>query len=287
LRLRWWVGGLLLLALVLVAGRITSRAYQYERSTFQRQPGALVKPPDLELIDVHFPTPAGEVRGWWAPPRNRAGILFAHGSRSDRRGLLTEARWLIGAGFGVLMLDLPGCGESAGRTTWGAPEVAALRAGLNWMVTSPEVDSARIGGLGFSMGSAMMILTAAEDSRLKSVALLGSFPTYEDQLRASFNRLGPLTGQAAIWGAEAAGASPRELRPVDQIGRLAGRPLLFIAGDRDRDVPPRLSLALYRRAPEPKQLWLAQGAGHGGYAQADSAGYATTLVGFFRTTLLR
>lgn len=279
---------IVLVAAALAAPAVVGyRAYRYERDSFHRLPGPLTRPDDLALLDVSLRPPSGEVRGWYAASRNRAAVIFAHGMESDRRALLAEARCLVHSGFGVLMLDLPGWGESAGRATWDGPEIAALRAGVDWLASRPDVDSTRIGGLGFSMGSAMMVLAGAADRRLRALALLGSFPTYESELRASYARWGPLTGQAAIWGAEAAGAHPARLRPVDEIGRLAGRPLLFVAGDLDRTVPPALTAALYGRAPNPKRFRIVHGAAHGGYAAADSAGYAGALVGFFTSALVR
>ena len=278
---------ILLVGALAVPAAAAYHAYRYERDSFRRLPGPVTRPADLSLLEVRLRPPSGEVRGWYAPSRNGAAVIFAHGMESDRRSLLSEARCLAHAGFGVLMLDLPGWGESAGRPAWGEPEVAALRAGVDWLAARPELDSTRIGGLGFSMGSAMMVLAGAADRRLRALALLGSFPTYESELRASYPRWGPLTGQAAIWGAQAAGAHPLALRPIDEIGRLAGRPLLFVVGDRDRTVPPALSAALYARAPEPKRLWVAHGAAHGAYAVADSAGYAAALSGFFTAALAK
>jgi hypothetical protein len=114
-------------------------AYRYERETFFRPAGPITPPAELVLRDVSLRAPSGEVRGWYAPSHNGAVVIFAHGSHADRRGLLTEARWLIHSGFGVLMLDLPGSGESAGRPTWREPEVSALRAGVDWLASRPEL----------------------------------------------------------------------------------------------------------------------------------------------------
>ncbi len=46
------------------------------------------------------------------------------------------------------------------------------------------------------------------------------------------------------------------------VDRIAPRPVLFIAADDDRLVPPEESRALYERAGEPKRLVVLQGCGH-------------------------
>ncbi len=39
-------------------------------------------------------------------------------------------------------------------------------------------------------------------------------------------------------------------------------PILILHGARDTVVPPRFGRALFDAAPEPKEFWLAPGAGH-------------------------
>jgi dipeptidyl aminopeptidase/acylaminoacyl peptidase len=46
------------------------------------------------------------------------------------------------------------------------------------------------------------------------------------------------------------------------VDRIAPRPVLFITSDNDRLVPPEESEAMYRRAGEPKKLFVLRGFGH-------------------------
>jgi pimeloyl-ACP methyl ester carboxylesterase len=51
-------------------------------------------------------------------------------------------------------------------------------------------------------------------------------------------------------------------RPEEQIGRIAPRPVLLVHGDRNGLHPPGEAAELYRRAGEPSELVLLEGAGH-------------------------
>ena len=53
--------------------------------------------------------------GWYAPSRNGAAVVLLHGAGSTRSNVLDEAVVLAEHGYGVLMLDARGHGESAGR----------------------------------------------------------------------------------------------------------------------------------------------------------------------------
>ena len=56
-----------------------------------------------------------------------------------------------------------------GQVMWGMMVYDSLRA-MDYLVSRPDVDSARIGALGMSMGSTMSIWTAALDPRIKMCA---------------------------------------------------------------------------------------------------------------------
>jgi fermentation-respiration switch protein FrsA (DUF1100 family) len=53
---------------------------------------------------------------------------------------------------------------------------------------------------------------------------------------------------------------------LSRIGQVRA-PLLVLHGERDRVVPVRFGRALFDAAPDPKEFWLAPGAGHGNLAR--------------------
>src|SRR5262245_9584686 len=91
---------------------IALRSYRSaKRAAFDPPRPALQKPTDFaELRDVSFGSAA--LRGWYAPSRNGGAVIFTHGSYSDRSMLVLEGQALARAGFGVLLFDWPGHGES-------------------------------------------------------------------------------------------------------------------------------------------------------------------------------
>ena len=53
--------------------------------------------------------------GWYLPSTNRAAVVLLHGAGSTRSDVLDEAAVLAAHGFGVLMIDARGHGDSDGR----------------------------------------------------------------------------------------------------------------------------------------------------------------------------
>src|SRR5205807_1153715 len=112
-------------------------------------PSSLLKRPEAAGIAniqaVSFVSRSGLlVAGWYVPSTNRAAIIVAHGTNSDRASMLDEIRLLSAGGFGVLAFDWPGLGESEGRILWGSEARDALSSAIDWISAKPDVDASRI-----------------------------------------------------------------------------------------------------------------------------------------------
>lgn len=250
-----------------------------------RQP--VIRPADPAalpgLTDVTFSASDGVVlKGWYVPSRNRAAVVLVHGVGENRAQLLFEARALSRAGYGVLLYDSRGHGESGGDAcTWGDRERLDLTAALDFLSHRPDVDPARLGAVGFSMGGAVVLLVAEQDPRIKAVVAAGVYASIEAEVGWNYRRYGPLSVRPALWAMAHNGVHIDEVRPIDALCRIAPRPLLFIAGTEDPYAPlPELERQ-FHAACEPKQLWKIQGAGHGGYDKVAGAEYSRRLVAFF------
>ena len=55
-----------------------------------------------------------ELAGWYRPSRNGAAVVVVHGGSSDRKGSVAHAEMLARHGYGVLLYDARGRGESEG-----------------------------------------------------------------------------------------------------------------------------------------------------------------------------
>src|SRR3954471_14976209 len=126
-------------------------------------------PPSAEYERVSFASSDGlELSGWYHPSRNRAAVVVVHGAGGDRTGAVAHAELLARHGFGVLVYDSRGRGESDGSPVgfgWGWPKDVA--GALAFLRERPDVDPERIGGLGLSRGADVLIQVAAEDKGLK------------------------------------------------------------------------------------------------------------------------
>jgi hypothetical protein len=71
-------------------------------------------PPSAAYHDVTFRSTDGlRLAGWYRPSRNGAAVVVVHGGGSDRKGSVAHARMLARHGYGVLLYDARGRGESA------------------------------------------------------------------------------------------------------------------------------------------------------------------------------
>lgn len=244
--------------------------------------------PNLQLVS--FPSADGlRIAGWYAPSRNRAAVVVSHGTNADRSSMLPELRLLAAAGFGVLAFDWPGDGDSEGRgdIQYGPIERHALSSAVTWLAARPEVDPARIGGLGFSIGGFLMAQVAALDPRLQAVVIEAAPPDYEEYLRRAHGHWSILSEWPAYWAVRNTGLIPGRMSPRDVIGAISPRPILIIGGALDEVVSPAMVNELYAAAREPKSLWMVPGAHHGEYSRAAAQDYQRYLLGFFDAGLLQ
>ena len=113
--------------------------------------------------------------GWYVPSANGAAVVLLHGAGSTRSGVLQQAAVLARAGFGVLMVDARGHGDSGGRAMdfgWhGDAEIAAATA---YLAARPDVDADRIGAVGMSMGGEEAIGATATNRLLRAVVAEGA-----------------------------------------------------------------------------------------------------------------
>src|SRR5207237_9616779 len=104
---------------------------------------------------VTFRTTDGlTLKGWYVPSRNGAAVIAAPGRAGSQR----PARLLVSHGYGVLLFDRRGEGESAGDPNafgWGAP--ADMKAAVAYLQRRPDVDRGRIGGIGLSVGGETLL----------------------------------------------------------------------------------------------------------------------------------
>jgi cephalosporin-C deacetylase-like acetyl esterase len=138
--------------------------------------------------------------------------------------------------------------------------VLDLRRATAWMEARPEIDPARLGIMGTSLGSFMAALTAEMEPKLGRLAVLLGGADFIDGYW-DHPEVAPYRGLL-----ELAGGSRDQVRewvaPVDPIthaDRLKGRKVLIVAARNDEIVPPRMAENLWRASGRQRIVWLNAG----------------------------
>jgi uncharacterized protein len=82
------------------------------------------------------------------------------------------------------------------------------------------------------------------------------------------------------------GIAPTDLRPIDHVGRIRA-PLLMLIGARDTYTTVAETTAMFARAPQPKSLWIVDGAGHVDLQAHAPEGYRARVLDFLSRHLRR
>ena len=113
--------------------------------------------------------------GWYLASTNRAAVVLLHGAGSTRSDVLDEAAVLASHGFGVLMIDARGHGDSGGRAMdFGWHGDADIAAATRYLANRSDVDRQRIGVVGMSMGGEEALGASATNALIQAVVAEGA-----------------------------------------------------------------------------------------------------------------
>ena len=191
-------------------------------------PRAIGDPPaDIRASPLQLPVSATDfVSGWFSRGNPGSGaILLLHGVRADRTQMIGRMRFLEGADYSVLAIDLPAHGESSGeRITFGAREAAGVAAALGYL--RRQLPAERIGVIAVSLGAASLVL-AKPSPPPDAVVLESMYPTIteavEDRLAARLGALGRELAPVLVWQLPLRmGVNPASCGP-SRLSRHSGR----------------------------------------------------------------
>jgi uncharacterized protein len=223
------------------------------------------------------------LHAWYVPSQNRAAVIAFPG----RTQPVPHARMLIRHGYGVLMLDRRGEGASEGDyNAFGWTGEPDLRAAIGFLRRQPDVDPARIGGLGLSVGGELLLQTAAHTRALRAVVSEGagqrSLAEHLDnpeigRVQRWFS--GMLTQTAAV-AVLSNGPPPGSL--ADLVPRIAPRRILLIKAVKGH--PDEILNDIYARG-RTAELWRVTAGGHTGALAAGPAEYERRVAAFLDRAL--
>jgi pimeloyl-ACP methyl ester carboxylesterase len=178
--------------------------------------------------------------------------VAGHGYSSSKHNLDSLCAFLASHGFGVYSLDFPGhkLGASGGHLDSVDDLIDAMDAAI---ATARERDAEVIYTLGHSMGATTALCAAGGDPSIAGAVSIATGYGRPQALQALAGR-----GTVDLRSQYVDGCTLPEI--ADQWGpaldvalpKLAGRPTLFIAAERDAMVARTSVQELFDRAPEPK-----------------------------------
>lgn len=175
------------------------------------------------------------------------GVVLLHGYSSRKEHMAEGVGGsLLRAGIASLAIDLPLHGTRADPLQAQAARNPLALVGLwrqalkesrlavRYLAARPEVDKECLAVAGYSLGSFLAVMTAAEDESIRAIVLAagGDLPS----------------------GTPLAGIARAVADPLRAVRRLRGRPLLMVHGRSDRTMRPEQAERLFNAASGPKEL---------------------------------
>ncbi|MET0769577.1 MAG: alpha/beta hydrolase [Solirubrobacteraceae bacterium] len=243
-------------------------------------------PPSAAYEPVAFTAADGlRLKGWYHPSRNGAAVLVVHGGNSDRTGSVAHARFLAGAGYGVLLYDARGRGESEGSPNgygWGWEH--DVDGAMRLLAARPDVEAGRVAALGLSTGADVLLDVAPDRDDLAGIVADGSAATsWEDWRRL---KPSPTLQSAAGWAMFQAlelFTGDDQPEPLDDEVARSTTPLLLISAGRDveREFGDRYAAA----AGGPAEHWNMPDVSHTRGLRARPGEYERRVLAFLGRVL--
>jgi alpha-beta hydrolase superfamily lysophospholipase len=227
---------------------------------------------------VEFPSPDGvPVKGWYVPVAGaaRGTIVYCHGLNRTRIEMLPMAAFGHQLGYDGLLFDFRHQGASGGPlTTLGYEERLDVVGAVHYALDQQHATRPVI-LWGVSMGAAAALMAAAESPDVAAVISDSSFLSLQDTIEHHWKLFFhlpsfPVANEMVQWIAWQGGFRASEFDLVNAVTRIGNRPILFLALQGDRRMPPSIAADLYSHAASPyKELVVLPGQRHGeGFNQA-------------------
>jgi pimeloyl-ACP methyl ester carboxylesterase len=287
---RRWVSGVVVAvttAVVLLVVAPAIAATNVPRPAIGSTPASI----GVDYDDVRLRTVDGvDLAAWYVPSLNRAAVVLLHGAGSTRSDVLDQAAVLAAAGYGVLLVDARGHGESGGRAMdfgWeGDRDVAAATA---FLAGQPDVDAQRIGIVGMSMGGEEALGAMASDHLIRAViaegatarvaadeAWLSDVHGWRGALQERLEQV-----QDAVTDVLTATSPPQSMRGSVAAGSA---PVLLITAA-DVDEEGHAADFISAGAPDRVDVWRVPAAGHTEGLERSPAQWRERVIGFLDESL--
>lgn len=248
----------------------------------------------LKYEPVEFTSAVDSIRleGWYMGAAGSKAILMLHGrngNRSSGDAALPLAQAFVNHGYNVFMFDFRAHGESGGtRYSLGKLEVRDVAGALAYLKAR---GFGQVGTIGFSMGAATALNSAAEYPEMHAVVADSSFADENLLVETDWSTLTPfppifIPGMTFM-GRLLYGIDIPSNVPARAVARLGSRPVLLIHGTADAEIPVSHAYMLQQAgANDPNlQLWIVPNACHTCAYVQDKEEYLRRVIAFFDRSL--
>ncbi len=212
-----------------------------------------------------------DLHAWMLSAEEPEGVIvFLHGLHGmDAASMVRFAFPLWEAGYTVFCLDMRAHGQSGGSEIGMAyTEPQDIKVLLDWIAEQPTYGELTVSLIGYSMGGAAAISTAAQRPDVAGVVSISGFASFEETFVDALRQQEvpePIT-YLYRWGVRINlwrryGARPTAAAPLISVTQLSETPLLLVHGSADEQIDVRQAQMLYAAAPA-AELWLLPAAGH-------------------------
>jgi pimeloyl-ACP methyl ester carboxylesterase len=224
-----------------------------------RRTTGVTPPAGYELMNVT----AGDVAlaGWRVPARTiarRGTVVYLHGIADNRGSSSIVVERFAARGFDVVAYDSRAHGDSGGDVcTYGVREKRDLSSVIDRLERGPVIV------IGTSLGAAVALQAAADDSRIAAVVAAESFSDLRTvaTARAPWFFDGDVIARALVLAEERGRFRVDEASPVAAASRIRV-PVFVIHGADDVETPAAHSRRIFDALGPGRRLRLVEGAGH-------------------------
>lgn len=196
--------------------------------------------------------------GWFVPATGepKGTIIYVHGLNRTRIEMLPMAQYGHSLTYNGLLFDLRHQGESGGDlTTIGYNERFDVEGAVKYVLDEHKTQGPIV-VWGVSMGAAAGLLAAAETPEVNAVISDSSFLSLRNTVNHHWKLFFhlptfPIANEITDLAAYKGGYSPADFDCQKAVERIGNRPILFVAVDGDRRMPPSIAQELYSQAESP------------------------------------
>lgn len=273
--------------MLIVAGLLVWIILSYAGARYASHPKLVDLPEASHFFD--FPveeitlqtTDNVRIEAWYIKGNSAKAVVLTNGIKGNRRGLVERAKLYAEAGFGVLLIDLRGTGESEAQPiSYGWYERHDIHVATDFL---RKKDYTHIGAHGISLGAAATVYGLQEQPDYAFVVLESCYGSVRDALNNRLEmkhipRFSTMFMQKfSEWHL---GVTMQELRPTNYI-KSAQMPVLILAGDSEQRVKRTETESLYANcASSNKTLHYIKGAKHVDLLNHSPEVYRKIISGF-------